>query len=97
MVMPNPKQNTWPLGRIVRVETGVDGIVRSAEVEVTQAHPGKRNRKEPHDVKATVTRYIRPAHKLCLLEADDPKDVFTVSENRAGNVTDSSNSPIKTN
>ena len=54
MVMPSSKRNTWPLGRIVRVETGVDGIVRSAEVEVTRAHPGKRNRKEPHDVKTAV-------------------------------------------
>jgi hypothetical protein len=73
IVLPNPIRNTWPLGRIVCVETGVDGIVRSAEVEVTRAHPGKRNRKEPHDVKTTVTRYIRPVHKICLLEADDPE------------------------
>jgi hypothetical protein len=73
IVLPNPIRNTWPLGRIVCVETGVDGIVRSAEVEVTRAHPGKRNRKEPHDVKTTVTRYIRPVNKICLLEADDPE------------------------
>ncbi len=88
MEMPNPKRSTWTIGRIVRVEAGVDGAVRSAEVEVTRGLPGKKGRKNPSDIKSRTTRYIRSAHKLCLLEADDPEDVFT-TENRAGNVTDS--------
>jgi hypothetical protein len=88
MEMPNPKRSTWPIGRIVRVEAGADGAVRSAEVEVTRAVPGKKGRKTLSDIKSKTTRYIRSAHKLCLLEADDPEDVFT-TENRAGNVTDS--------
>jgi hypothetical protein len=88
MEMPNPKRSTWPIGRIVRVEAGADGAVRSAEVEVTRAVPGKKGRKTLSDIKSKTTRHIRSANKLCLLEADDPEDVFT-TENRAGNVTDS--------
>lgn len=42
----NPKRNICPLGRIVRVEIGVDGIFPSAEVEVTRAHSGKKNQKD---------------------------------------------------
>ena len=76
MAMHNPKGNIWSLGWIVRVETGVDGIFHSAEVEGTRAHSGKKNQKDPYDVKTTATRYIRSAHKLGLLEADNPEDVF---------------------
>jgi hypothetical protein len=86
MERPNPKRSIWPIGRIVRVEAGADGAVWSAEVEVTRAVPGKKGRKTL-SIKSKTTRYIRSAHKLCLLEADDPENVFT-TENRAGNVTD---------
>ncbi|KAI9550509.1 hypothetical protein GHT06_006733 [Daphnia sinensis] len=92
--MPNPKRSKWPIGRIIRVEVGADGTVRSAEVEVFRALPGKKGRKDPSDIKVKATRYIRSAHKLCLLEADDPEDVFP-TENRAGNVTDSPFSPFE--
>jgi hypothetical protein len=60
----------------VRVEIGVDGIFPSAEVEVTRAHSGKKNQKDPNGVKTTATCYIRSAYKLCLLEAYNPEDVF---------------------
>lgn len=96
MVTPNPKRNTcWPLGRIVLNEPGADLIILCAEVEVTRAHSGKKNRKDPYDVKTTASRYIPSAHKLCSLEADDSGDVFTDGENRTSNVTGSSNSPIE--
>lgn len=88
MVMPNPqKKNTFPIGRIVRVEPDADETVRSAEVQVTCPIPGNPKRKNLADIKIKRTRYRRSSHKLFLLEADDEEDVFR-SENRVANVTD---------
>jgi hypothetical protein len=46
MVIPSPKTSNWPIGRIVRVESGADGTVQSAEVEVTCVLPKKKQVKK---------------------------------------------------
>ena len=86
VIMPNTKRGNWPIGRVVRVITGQDGVVRSAEVKVIKALPGRKGRKDPADVKTRSTIFVRSVHKLCLLEADI-EDVSSAG-NRAGCVAD---------
>jgi hypothetical protein len=88
--MPNTKRGEWPVGRIVRVITGQDGFVRSAEGKVIRAlRESAAAAKDPAKIKTKTTTFIRSAHKLCLLEADT-EDVSSAG-NRAGCVTDDSN------
>ena len=90
VVMPNTKRGERPVGRIVRVITGQDGFVRSAEVKVIRAlRESAAAAKDPAKIKTKTTTFIRSAHKLCLLEADT-EDVSSAG-NRAGCVTDDSN------
>ena len=86
VIMQNTKRGNWPIGRVVRVITGQEGVVRSAEVEVIKALPGRKGRKDPADVKTRSTIFVRPVHKLCLLEADI-EDV-SIAGNRADCVAD---------
>ena len=68
VVMPNTKRGEWPVGRIVRVITGQDGFVRSAEVKVIRALRGSAAAaKGPATEKTKTTIFIRSAHKLCLI------------------------------
>lgn len=85
VVIPNVSRGTWPLGRIVRVFPGADGVIRSAEVKVTRALPLTKKSSRKSDLQVSTSYYIRPVHKLCLLEADNAADV-SMAGNRAGNV-----------
>ncbi|KZR99161.1 Uncharacterized protein APZ42_005082, partial [Daphnia magna] len=83
VVMPNMKQGEWPIGRIIRVIPGQDGVVRSAEVKVIRVSPGRKGCKDPSRLRTKTSIFVRSAHKLCLLEADGEEDVSSAG-NRAG-------------
>ena len=90
VVMPNVKRGEWPIGRIIRVTHGQDGVVRSAEVKVIRVSSGRKGRKDPSHLQTKTSFFVRSAHKLCLLEADGEEGVSSAG-NRAGCVADDSN------
>jgi hypothetical protein len=87
VVMPNVKRGEWPIGRITRVIHGQDGVVRSAEVKVIRVATGRKGRQDPSNPPTKTSSFVRSAHKLCLLEADEEEDVSSAG-NRAGCVAD---------
>jgi hypothetical protein len=87
VVMPNVKRGEWPIGRITRVIQGQDGVVRSAEVKVIRVATGRKGRQDPFNPPTKTSSFVRSAHKLCLLEADEEVDVSSAG-NRAGCVAD---------
>ena len=76
-------QTQWIMGRVVDVHPGSDGLVRAADVEVSQATPlpagtlGRTSAAAHIHIKKTVFR--RPVVKLCRLfhEEEDPGQDMT--------------------
>ena len=64
----------WPLGRVVEVFPGKDGLVREVHVKTSAAVVTRAKRQRRGEIKATTTILKRPTTKLCRLELEE-KDI----------------------